>query len=172
MRIHTLIVETLLEIDHDLLVALGGLEVAELDWRPSYEANSIGFTLWHQIRAEDVWISEFALGSQQVFERDSWSVMWRIPSTDTGFNYDKDQLCAFKTPPIGELNEYGAAVRLQTLEYLDGLSVSDFDLKPETDHPWRKGYTIGRMFGHILCELSQHLGHIRYLRGLQRGLNN
>ena len=172
MRIQTLIEETLLEIDRDLKVALEGLQMAELDWRPSDEANSIGFTLWHQTRAEDVWISEFALEGQQVFERDHWSDMWRIPLADTGFNYDKDQLFAFKTPPISELHEYAAAVRLQTLEYLNGLSVSDFDLKPDTDHPWRKGYTIGRMFGHILCELSQHLGHIGYLRGLQRGLNN
>jgi hypothetical protein len=172
MRIHTLIAETFIEIDNDLRIALEGLKIGELDWRPSNEANSIGFTLWHQTRAEDVWISEFALGGQQIFERDRWSVTWKIALADTGFNYGKDQLFAFKIPPISELNEYAAAVRLQTLEYLHGLRPSDFDLKPDTDHPWRQGYTIGRMFGHVLCELSQHLGHIRYLRGLQRGLNN
>ena len=32
--------------------------------------------------------------------------------------------------------------------------------------------TIGKMFGHVIVEESQHLGQIAYLRGLQRGLNN
>ena len=99
-------------------------------------------------------------------------MIWKIPSADTGFNYGKDQLAMFITPPISELYQYANAVRRQTLGYLQKLSEADFDLKPDSDHPYRKGYTIGRMFGHILCELSQYLGHIRYLRGLQRGLNH
>jgi len=172
VRIQRLIEETLLEIDSDLQVALEGLAVAELNWSPTNESNSIGFTFWHQTRAEDAWISDFAIGRQQIFERDCWAMIWKISPADTGFNYGKDQLAMFITPPISELHQYANAVRRQTLEYLQKLSEVDFDLKPDSDHPYRKGYTLGRMFGHILCELSQHLGHIRYLRGLQRGLNH
>ena len=172
MRIHKLIEQTLLEIDGDLQVALEGLTVAELNWSPTNESNSIGFTFWHQTRAEDAWISGFALGRQDIFELDRWAMIWKMPPADTGFNYGKDQLAMFITPPISDLYQYGNAVRRQTLGYLQNLSEDDFDLKPDSDHPLRKGYTIGRMFGHILCELSQHLGHIRYLRGLHRGLNH
>jgi len=30
---------------------------------------------------------------------------------------------------------------------------------------------MGKVFSLLLCEITQHIGHIAYLRGLQRGLN-
>lgn len=172
MEINQLIKETLYEIEDALETALKGLTSAEIIWRPSDEVNAIGFILWHQARAEDSWLSNFAQKVPQVFERDGWSTKWGISAFDTGFGYTKRQLTEFVTPPVAELLEYARMVRVQTCQYLSGLAAEDFDCVPQTDHPWRQGYTIGRMFGHIVCELSQHLGHIRYLRGLQRGLNN
>jgi len=172
MEISQLIEETLYEIEDALQTALKGLTLAEIIWRPSDEVNAIGFTLWHQARVEDSWVSNFALKVPQIFERDGWSKKWVIPAFDTGFGYTTRELTEFVTPPVPELLEYAGMVRMRTCQYLSGLAAGDFDFVPETDHPWRQGYTIGRMFGHMVCELSQHLGHIRYLRGLQRGLNN
>ena len=73
--------------------------------------------------------------------------------------------------PSEEIWEYGREVRAQTLEYMAGLRADQLSNTSPWATPYQQGYTIGRMFGHILCELSQHLGHIRYLRGLQRGLD-
>ena len=100
-----------------------------------------------------------------------WTQKWEIPAADTGARYEKEDLASFVTPPVEEICAYGREVRAQTLEYLSNLKEADFAAMPQTDNPRQRGYTIGRMFGHILCELSQHLGHVRYLRGLQRGLN-
>ena len=171
MQIGRLIHETLSEISGDLDRSLRDLRPLELDWRPCDEANSIGFILWHQIRVEDAWVNEFARGRSPVFTTDSWDIKWNIPGHHTGFGYTRENIDAFVTPPLSSLKQYGQSVRKETIAYLYGLGCEDFDLQPETDHPWRQGYTVGRMFGHILCELSQHVGHIRYLRGLQRGLN-
>ena len=171
MDVNQLIEETLLETDRDLEAALDGLTTAELEWRPTDEANSIGFTLWHQTRAEDNWVNDFAQKAPEVFSRDGWTQKWSIPAQDTGFGYTKEQLGAFVTPPLAEMWQYNRAVRAETLRYLGSLSSQDFNVSPQTDNPRRQGYTIGWMFGHVLCEVSQHLGHIRYLRGLQRGLN-
>ncbi|MFQ5860393.1 MAG: DinB family protein, partial [Dehalococcoidia bacterium] len=85
--------------------------------------------------------------------------------------YTVEQLATFPVPSVEELWQYNRAVRQETLAYLKGLSPDDFDVMPPSDHPRRRGYTIGRMFGHLLCEIGQHLGHVRYIRGLQRGLN-
>jgi len=50
----------------------------------------------------------------------------------------------------------------------DGQTAADFE---QCSNPARRpGYTIGRMFSHLLVEGSQHLGQVAYLRGLQRGL--
>lgn len=41
-------------------------------------------------------------------------------------------------------------------------------LRPDPER--RPGYTVGRMFSHLIVEESQHLGQVAYLRGLLRGL--
>ena len=171
MDVMQLVAETLQEIDSDLETALDGLTTEEVEWRPSDEANSIGFTLWHLIRAEDHWVSGFAQGLPDVFQRGGWDCRWDMVDAGTGWGYGKDELGAFATPPMKELWQYGRDVRGQTLEYMAGLRAEQFLETPPSANPWQQEYTIGRMFGHILCELSQHLGHIRYLRGLQRGID-
>ena len=172
MNTNQLLEETFKEMDGDFERALQGLTPHELAWRPSPEANSIGFTFWHLTRAEDIWVNDFARKVPQVFARDGWASKWGVPPGDTGAGYDKAKLTQFKNPPIEELWQYNRTVRQETLRYLKGLAAKDFDVAPPTDNPRRQGYTVGRMFGHILCEVSQHLGHVRYIRGLQRGINS
>ncbi len=170
MDVMQLVAETLQEIDTDLEAALDGLTTEEVVWRPSDEANAIGFSLWHMIRAEDTWLSGFAQGLPHLFERNGWDRRWDQVDAGTGWGYGKEELAAFVTPPVEEIWKYGREVRAQTLEYMAGLRADELSNTSPWATPFQQGYTIGRMFGHILCELSQHLGHIRYLRGLQRGL--
>ena len=33
------------------------------------------------------------------------------------------------------------------------------------------GISVGGLLSYMLCELTQHIGQIAYIRGLQRGLN-
>ena len=171
MDVMQLVAETLKEIDNDLESALDGLTIDEVEWRPNDESNAIGFTLWHMIRAEDHWVSGFAQGLPDLFVRNGWDKRWNLPGDESGWGYGKEELAAFVTPPVGEMWEYGRQARAQTLEYMAGLRAEELSATPPFATPWQQGYTIGRMFGHILCELSQHLGHIRYLRGMQRGID-
>ena len=163
--------ETFQELERELTHQLGDLTRDELVWSPNEESNSICFLFWHIGRAEDIWVSDYSLKRPQVFERGGWASRWDIPVEDTGFGYGPEQLAAFPNPPIEELRQYHDDVRAESLTYLKSLGPEDFDTIPASDHPRRKGYTIGRVWGHLLCEIGQHLGHIAYLRGLQRGIN-
>ncbi len=171
MEVGQMVEQTFLELEQDLERALDGLTSQELTWRPNSEANSISFTFWHLSRAEDLWVSAFALQKPHIFERDGWVRKWGIPVRDSGFGYSAEQLAAFPTPPVDELWQYHRAVHQQSLDYLNTLKPQDFDYSPPTDNPRRQGYTVGRMFSHLFCEFGEHVGHIRYLRGLQRGLD-
>jgi len=162
---------TFQELEEELETGLEGLSAQELAWRPSEGANAIGFTLWHVTRAEDHWISRFALQKPTVFESGEWPERWNIPAKDTGFNYGEEELARFPTPTVDELWEYRHAVRNQTSKYVKGLSQTDFAFKPRPDHPRNQNRTIGSMFTHLFCEIGQHVGHVRYIRGLQRGIN-
>ena len=40
--------------------AVQDLTVEELAWQPGSQSNSIGWTLWHMLRVEDMWVQFFA----------------------------------------------------------------------------------------------------------------
>ncbi|MFQ5933342.1 MAG: DinB family protein [Dehalococcoidia bacterium] len=166
-----LITGALTELEQDLERSLTGLTPQELTWRPNNEANSICFTFWHLSRAEDAWVNSRAQEQPDVFEGDGWAERWNLPVEDTGFGYTPEQLAGFPELPLRELWQYHRGVRRGSLEYLETLNPSDFDLPLRREHPRLKGLNIGLMFGHVICEVGQHVGHIRYLRGLQRGIN-
>ena len=171
MEIKVLVECSFTELEEELERALDGLTPEELTWQPDPEANAVGFNFWHLSRAEDGWVNGFALHSLHVSTRDGWAARWGIPEKDSGFGYTASQLAAFPTPPLAELWEYHRAVRKQTNEYLKSLTPEDFDRQPPPGSEFQKGYTVGRMFAHLFSEIGQHLGHIFYVRGLQRGMD-
>ena len=159
------------ELDGDLTDSLNGLSPTELAWQPSNEANSILFNFWHLIRAEDLWVNVLAQDKASVFEKAGWAEKWALPVGDTGYGYTAEKLASFPQIPIDELRAYYAEVRRVSLAYLGTLNPSDLDQPLRVERPGREGLNVGAMFAHVLCELGQHVGHIRYLRGLQRGMN-
>ncbi len=57
---------------------------------------------------------------------------------------------------------------VQTVGYLKTINAESLDKAVQT--PFGE-LTIGRVFAILLCEITQHIEQIAYLRGLQRGLN-
>ena len=158
------------ELDQDLHHALDGLAPEETAWQPSPEANPIGWLVWHMTRAEDYWIHKFAQGEAPIWERDGWYLRFNLPAEDnTGFGYTAEQVAAFPQIPVQELLAYHEAVRRGTLQFLQTLSPEKLDECPQPER--RPDKSIGWMLSHIMCEVGQHVGHVRYIRGLQRGLN-
>ena len=168
MELKDFVEQALDEADTLLSRALDGLTVEELAWRPSREANSIGFLLWHSSRVEDGWIWRLNPSRPQVYEAEGWYEKFGTERRDSGHQYTAEQLERFTVPPLDQLLEYGKSVRNRTLHYLKEIPVGKLDEKPIKDRP---EYTIGGVFRHLVVELSQHIGQIAYLRGLRRGLN-
>lgn len=152
----------------DLRTALDGLTPAERRFQPHAQANHIDFLVWHMARVEDSWIQPFARGVPRIWQRDSWYRRLRLPEKDSGFGYTAEQVAALPRFEFAELMAYYETVRRETLEYLDGLAAPDLDRTPDPDR--RPGYTLGKVFGHLVVEVSEHTGQVAYLRGLQRGL--
>ena len=171
MEIARVVEDAFKELDEELEHMTVDLSREELLWRPNQDSNSILFLMWHLGRAEDVWISDYCLKKAHVFESGGWAARWGIDPGDSGFAYGREQLAAFPNPPLDELNAYRTEMRAQSIFYLKSLSANDFDVVPPSDHPRRKGFTVGQVWSHLVCEVAQHVGQISYLRGLQKGLN-
>ncbi len=149
--------------------AVDGLTNEELAWRPGAEANPIGFVLWHQLRAEDGLIQGMIQKKPQVWVSERWYQKLNLPEADSGGRYTAEQVTAFPVPELKDLLGYAEAVRARTAEYLKAMTPDKFDEIIQT--PFLGEVAIGRVLAFLLCEITQHIGQIAYLRGLQRGLN-
>lgn len=170
MKTGDFILDTLDRMKNAVAAAVDGLSSQELTWRPGEEANSIGFTLWHQLRCEDAFVRGMIQGKPQVWVSEKWYEKLGLPENpqDVGYGYAAEQVAAFPVPELTDLLEYAEATRAQTVGYLKAMKAESLDKVIET--PFGE-LTIGQVFAILLCEITQHIGQIAYLRGLQRGLN-
>ena len=153
----------------DLRSALDGLGAEERRYQPGPDSNHIDFTVWHMARVEDDWVMRFAQRTDTVWQSEGWAEKLGLPERDSGFGYTAEQVAGLPAFDSDDLMAYYDSVRRHTLQYLEGLTPDELERCP---HPERRpGYTIGKMFSHVIVEESQHVGHVAYLRGLQRGLN-
>lgn len=171
MDVKDFIVDMLDNMDRALLAAVNGLNRNELAWRPETEANSIGFTLWHQVRCEDIFIQAMLQRKPQVWESEKWHQKLSLPENprDIGYGYTAEQVAAFPIPDLQGLLGYAQAVRSRTVECVKSMPPEKFDAIVRAG-PLGEA-SVGRVLSHLLCEITRHIGQIAYLRGLQRGLN-
>ena len=150
--------------------ALDGLTTQELSYQPDKESNSIGFILWHQIRAEDMMVIATLMEKQEEWETGKWAVRMGFDDDfkDNGWGYTAEQVSSFAVPNLEELIAYGKAVRSETETYISGLTPEGFD---EVKTAMFGEMTVGTLLTMLINELALHTGHITYIRGLQRGLD-
>ena len=68
--------------------------------------------------------------------------------------------------PLTDLMAYFDAVRAVTRQYL--AQATDADLARAYPHPRRGALSGSWIVGHILVEVSQHVGQVALLRGMMR----
>ena len=156
-------------LDRNLQRTTDGLTQEEIAWRPGYGANSIGLILFHVARSEDSFIQERLQEKASVWESEKWYEKLAMLKDESGAHYTADQVNAFPVPKLDGLLAYQAAVRKETLAYVETLSADDFDaiisMQPFGDMP--KAFLLSLTASHA----AQHLGEMSYIRGLQRGLD-
>ncbi|MBC8275146.1 MAG: DinB family protein [Chloroflexi bacterium] len=171
MKTTDFILNMLDQMQNALTTAVNGLSHEELTWRPGAEANSIGFLLWHQVRCEDAFIQSMIQQKPQVWVSEKWHEKLNLPENpqDIGYGYTAEQVTAFTVPELNDLLQYAEATRARTVDYLQAIAADKLEQVIQT--PFFGKVTIGQTFAIMLCEITQHIGQIAYLRGLQRGLN-
>jgi hypothetical protein len=132
-------------------------------------ANHIAFMMWHMARVEDWFFHYLFQRVPQVWESGSWHEKMGLPDDPkaTGFGYTAEQVAAFPSVQLRDLRAYGEAVRAETLDYLRNSDSSKLDDMVKSRLFGE--VTIGSLIGHVVVELSQHVGQIAYVRGLVRG---
>lgn len=157
---------TLFELYRSFVTEVEPLTDEEMFYRPTTEANSILFLLWHFPRSGDsafhaVSTEEDALS---VWKRERWYQQFGMQESDSGTGFGPSQVAEFR-PNKNLLINYVESVRLSINDGLSSMTESDLDKPLHSNNP---RLTVGRHIqSNIIGHGFFHLGEIRFLKGLQ-----
>ena len=159
------------ETARDKAIAMNGLTAEERRHQPGPEANHIDFLVWHIARIEDMWVQTFAQGKPGLWQSDGWGERLGIDTEEIGFGFTIEQVRDFPVYDYDLMDEYSNDLRESTLAYLDRATVEELSAPREVPLPAWNPFSVGFALTRIIVEHNQHIGHIAYIRGLQRGIN-
>jgi hypothetical protein len=141
-----------------------GLTDERANYRPSPEANSIAWLIWHSARVQDIQLAPIA-GIEQVWIQDGWVDRFGLdlPRNDTGYGHGPEEV-AKVTASIDLLAGYYHAVHKVTLEFVADVTADD--LARVVDRNWDPPVTASARLVSIIDDCAQHLGQAAYLLGI------
>lgn len=144
--------------------ALRGASPEVLSYRVDPGANTMAWLVWHLTRVQDDHVSEL-LDQEQVWTSGGWVGRFALPfdSRATGYGQSAQDVAAVNTS-ADLLGDYYDAVHARTLDYLNTLTLADFDRVVDTS--WDPPVTLAVRLVSILSDDLQHAGQASYLRGL------
>lgn len=133
-------------------------------YRPTPEANTITWLIWHTARMQDAQVCDIA-GMEQVWFRDGWVDRFGLdlPRDAHGYGHTPDEVAKVRAP-AALLAGYYHAVHKLSLEYV--ASVSEDELARVIDKRWTPPVTASARLVSIIDDAAQHLGQAAYIRGL------
>jgi hypothetical protein len=151
----------LIELSDDLT---DGLTDRVAYYRPTPEANTVTWLLWHSARMQDAQVCDLA-GSDQIWMREGWVDRFGLdlPADDHGYGQTPDEVGKVRASPE-LLSGYYHAVHRETLAYI--ASVSADELERVIDKRWTPPVTASARLVSIVLDAAQHLGQAAYLRGI------
>jgi uncharacterized damage-inducible protein DinB len=154
-------------IREEVHAAVEGLGPDELNARPSADANSIAWLVWHLTRVQDDHVAD-AFGLDQVWLSQDWHGRFALglPRHDTGYGHGPAEVAKVRADSAGLLTGYYDAVHEQTLTALRALSAGD--LERIVDENWDPPVSLGVRLVSVLSDDLQHAGQAAYVRGLLR----
>lgn len=143
---------------------LDGADEALLAERPTPDANSIGWLVWHLTRVQDDHVAEVA-GSEQVWTAGGYAERFDLPiaTGDIGYGHSSEQVGLVRVS-AALLADYYRATHTRTLEYLATISADELDRV--VDDRWDPPVTLGVRLVSVVNDCTQHVGQAAYLRGL------
>ena len=141
-----------------------GLTDAVAYFRPTPQANTITWLIWHSARIQDAQLCDIA-GLEQVWFRDGWVDRFALdlPRDAHGYGHTPEEVA--KVRASGELLAgYYHAVHKESLEFT--ASVSADELARVIDERWTPPVTASARLVSIIDDDAQHLGQAAYVRGI------
>lgn len=165
MHAKDILIDAYSRIQEEVHAAVEGLPPDILNARPSDDANSVSWLVWHLTRVQDDHVADTA-GLEQVWLSQDWEKRFGLdlPRQDTGYGHSSAKVAKVRVDSADLLTGYYDAVHEQTLEFVRGLTAKDFERI--VDERWDPPVTLGVRLVSVLSDDLQHVGQAAYVRGL------
>ncbi|MFK0117791.1 DinB family protein [Streptomyces sp. NPDC090994] len=165
MHAKDILIEGYGRVREEVHAAVDGVGPDELAARPSPDANSVAWLIWHLTRVQDDHIAD-AFGLDQVWLAQDWEKRFGLglPARDTGYGHSPAQVAKVRVGSADLLTGYYDAVHEQTLGALRSLTARD--LERVVDDTWDPPVTLAVRLVSVLSDDLQHAGQAAYARGL------
>ena len=136
-------------------------------FRPTGEANSICWLIWHSARIQDVQGGSYHRYRAGVDQR-GWVDRFALdlPRDAHGYSHTAEDVGKVRAP-AELLARYYHSVHKMTLEYVAGVTAEE--LARVVDENWSPPVTASVRLVSIIDDCAQHLGQAAYVRGLAGG---
>lgn len=133
-------------------------------YRPTPEANSIAWLIWHSARIQDAQLAHIA-GIEQVWFSAGWVDRFDLdlPRDAHGYGHTAEDVGKVRAP-AQLLAGYCHAVHKMTLQYIT--TVDDSELARVVDENWDPPVTASVRLVSIIDDCAQHLGQAAYVKGI------
>ncbi|MFA4080778.1 mycothiol transferase [Mycobacteroides salmoniphilum] len=141
-----------------------GLLDSSLTYRPTPDANSIAWLIWHSARCQDVQICAIT-GDEPLWIARGWEPRFglELPADSNGYGHTPQDV-AKVVATVDLLSGYYEDVHEMTLRYIE--SLTDSGLARVVDSHWDPPVTASVRLVSIVDDCAQHLGQAAYLRGI------
>ena len=138
-----------------------GLTEEQANYRPSPDANSIAWLIWHSARVQDIQLAPIA-GIEQVWTHDGWVDRFGLdlPRNDSGYGHGPDEVAKVRAS-AELLAGYYHALHKVTLDFVGRVTAED--LARIVDRNWDPPVTASARIVSIIDDCAQHLGQAAYL---------
>ncbi|MBR7827529.1 DUF664 domain-containing protein [Actinospica sp. MGRD01-02] len=160
-----LLVDAFGRVQEAVHAAVSGLTVEALNARLDADANSIAWLVWHLTRVQDDHIAEVA-DVDQVYLRDGFAERFSLPLDQRaiGYGHTSDEVAAVRVEDPQLLLDYYDAVHRQTVNYVKGLTDTDFDRI--VDRSWDPAVTLAVRLVSVVNDTMMHVGQAQFVRGV------
>jgi len=134
-------------------------------YRPTNDANSIAWLLWHSARIQDAQVAQIA-DIEQVWFAGKWVDRFDLdlPRDSHGYGHTSEEVGKVQAPADLLLGYY-RAVHKMTLEYVAGITTEE--LARVVDTNWNPPVTASARLVSIVDDCAQHLGQAAYIKGVK-----
>ena len=135
-------------------------------FRPTPQANSICWLIWHSARVQDAQLAHIA-GVEQVWFSGGWVDRFGLdlPRDAHGYGHTAQEVAKVRAP-ADLLAGYYHAVHKMTLAYIAGITAEE--LARTVDENFNPPVTASVRLVSIIDDCAQHLGQAAYVRGIAR----